>query len=163
MKPVYSENKPRICVLVARFNELITKELLAGVMSELAESGVDADHVDVQWVPGSFELPAVASKAADQNYYAGIIALGCVIRGETAHFDYVAGPCASALMNVSVSAKIPVIFGVLTTDTIEQALNRVGLKHGHKGREAAQACLATIKTMNYFGNEGIALRKKGRG
>ena len=136
----------RFLIVAAKFNELITKSLVQAASEVFENAGLKA-QLDTIWVPGAFELPVVATKAARNGRYSAVICLGAVIRGETPHFDYVAGPCASALMNISVQTGIPVIFGVLTTDTVEQALNRAGLKHGNKGADAAQTALTMVATL----------------
>ena len=127
-------------IIVARFNDMITRCLLAGAEDVFKEAGL-SDSTQVVWVPGCFELPVVAAKAARSGEYAGIVTLGAVIKGETPHFDFVAGECARGIMDVSLETGIPVIFGVLTTNTIEQALNRSGIKFGNKGRDAALAAI----------------------
>jgi 6,7-dimethyl-8-ribityllumazine synthase len=136
----------RYLIVAARFNELITKSLVGGAQEVLTAAGHGADH-ELIWVPGAFEIPVVAAKAARSGKYAAVICLGAVIRGDTPHFDYVAGPCASALMNIGVETSVPVIFGVLTTDTVEQALNRAGIKLGNKGADAAHTALSMVKTL----------------
>jgi len=123
---------------VSRFNEDITTRLLDGARDALRRAGIADDQVDVVWVPGAFELPVAAEAAASSEQYAAIVALGCVIRGETAHFEYVAGEAARGLGNVALAHRIAVGFGVLTTENEEQALARVG-----KGAEAAEAALET--------------------
>ena len=139
----------RYLIVAARFNELITKSLVESAQGVFQEQGL-SDQVDVIWVPGAYEIPVTAAKAARTKRYAGIVCLGAVIKGETAHFEYVAGPCASGLMNISIETGIPTIFGVLTTNTVEQALNRAGLKHGNKGAEAAQTAITMVKTLKQF-------------
>jgi 6,7-dimethyl-8-ribityllumazine synthase len=131
----------RFAVVAARFNALVTESLLAGCRDALARHGVPEDRIDVAWVPGSFEIPLVARKLAASGRYAAVICLGCVIRGETAHFDHVASQAAAGVMQAACSTGIPVIFGILTTDSVEQALNRAGLKAGNKGADAAMAAI----------------------
>jgi 6,7-dimethyl-8-ribityllumazine synthase len=131
----------RFAIVVARFNELITERLAEGARSCLLESGAADDAVDVAWVPGAWELPVAALRLARTGQYAGIVAIGCVIRGETAHFDYIAGEAASGLGAVARDTGVPVGFGVLTTEDEEQALARAGGAAGNKGWEAAQAVL----------------------
>lgn len=131
-------------ILVSRFNDLVTRSLQAGAQSTLEQAGVSQETV---WVPGAFELPVAAATAAASGRYKAVICLGAVIKGDTPHFDHVAGQCASGLMKVSLDAKIPVIFGVLTTNTVEEALNRSGLKLGNKGSESAQAALDMVSTL----------------
>lgn len=137
----------RFLIVNGRFNDLITKALYSGAMETFAEAQVDPASVDTLWVPGCFELATVAARAAKSGKYAAIVCLGAVIRGETPHFDYVAGQAAAGLQRVGIETGVPVIFGVLTTDTIEQALSRSGVKGGNKGADAAHAALAMAKTM----------------
>jgi 6,7-dimethyl-8-ribityllumazine synthase len=131
----------RVAILVSRYNELITTKLLDGALACCAESGVPRDEVDVVWLPGAFELPAAAAAAAECGRYACLVALGAVIRGETPHFEYVAGAAASGLTDVSLQYALPVGFGVLTVDTLQQAIDRAGGSAGNKGHEAAAAAL----------------------
>jgi 6,7-dimethyl-8-ribityllumazine synthase len=131
----------RVAILVSRYNELITAKLLDGALSCCAESGVPRTEVDVVWLPGAFELPAAAAAAAKSGRYACLVALGAVIRGETPHFEYVAGAAASGLTDVSLRYAVPVGFGVLTVDTLQQAIDRAGGSAGNKGHEAAAAAL----------------------
>lgn len=135
----------RFAVVRSRFNEGVTERLLAGALACLREHGVAEKDVDVIDVPGAWELPLAARLAADREDYAGIVALGCVIRGDTPHFDYVAGPAADGLARVALSARIPVAFGVLTTNTAEQALERAGGSQGNKGWDAALSVLEMAK------------------
>lgn len=139
---------PKFLIVVAKFNDMITKCLLAGAEEVFEESGVSKDQIKIVWVPGCFELPVVAAKAARSGKYAAIVTLGAVIKGETPHFEFVAGESARGVMNISTETGIPVIFGVLTTNTVEQALNRSGIKHGNKGRDAAFAALQTLKSLS---------------
>lgn len=127
----------RFGIVVARFNEFITSKLLEGALDGLRRHGVDEANVDVAWVPGSFEIPVVARKLAQTGHYDAVLCLGAVIRGSTAHFDYVAGEAAKGIGAVALQTGVPVIFGVLTTDTIEQAIERAGTKAGNKGFDAA--------------------------
>ena len=131
----------RVAIAASRFNRLVTDLLLAGAVEALRRHGVPDERIDVAWVPGSFELPLVAAKLAGSGRYAGVVALGCVVRGETAHFDYVAGEAAAGLATVARATGVPVGFGVLTTDTMAQALDRAGGKAGNKGAEAALTVL----------------------
>lgn len=137
----------RFAVVAARFNRLVTDALLSGCTDALARLGVKDDRVDVAWVPGSFEIPLVARALAETGQYAAVICLGCVIRGETSHHDHVAGQAASGVMSASLATGVPVIFGVLTTETVEQALNRSGLKAGNKGSEAAMAAVEMVNLL----------------
>jgi 6,7-dimethyl-8-ribityllumazine synthase len=138
----------RFAVVVARFNALVTESLLAGCRDALARHGVPDDRIDVAWVPGSFEIPLLARKMADSGRYAAVICLGCVIRGETAHFDHVAGQAAAGVMQAACATGVPVIFGILTTDSVEQALNRAGLKGGNKGADAAMAAIEMVNVVS---------------
>lgn len=136
-----SRHHGRVAILVSRYNELITTKLLDGALACCAESGVPRKEVDVVWLPGAFELPAGAAAAAESGRYACLVALGAVIRGETPHFEYVAGATASGLTDVSLRYALPVGFGVLTVDTLQQAIDRAGGSAGNKGHEAAAAAL----------------------
>lgn len=131
----------RIGVVVARFNELVTKQLLEGARDALRRGGVADDDVHVAWVPGSFEIPLVARTMAASGRVDAVVCLGAVIRGATAHFDYVAGQTAGGVARAGLDTGVPVIFGVLTTDSIEQALERVGAKGTNRGADAAFAAL----------------------
>ncbi|HYT27321.1 MAG TPA: 6,7-dimethyl-8-ribityllumazine synthase [Actinomycetota bacterium] len=131
----------RVAIAASRFNRLVTDLLVAGAAEALRRHGVAEADVDVAWAPGSFELPLVAARLAATGRYAGVVALGAVVRGETAHFDHVAGQAASGLAAVARSSGVPVAFGVLTTDTMAQALDRAGGKAGNKGAEAALGVL----------------------
>jgi len=131
----------RFALVVARFNDLITEQLLEGALDCLVRHGVDRDELEIVRVPGAWELPAACARLVERDDLDGIVALGCVIRGATPHFDYVAGEAAAGLGALNRSGRVPVGFGVLTTDTLEQALERAGTKAGNKGREAAEATL----------------------
>ena len=131
----------RVCVVVARWNSFITDKLLSGAVSALREHGLGEDSITVARVPGAFEVPSAARWAADSGRFDAVVGLGAVIRGETAHFEYVAGGAAEGISRVTLGTGVPVIFGVLTVDTVEQALSRVGGKDGHKGEEAALAAI----------------------
>ena len=134
----------RVGIVVSRFNDLITERLLAGARSCLLEHGTADGDIDIAWVPGAWELPLAALQLIERRGCAGVVALGCVIRGDTPHFDFVAGAAATGLTNVSLSTRAPVAFGVLTTDTMEQALARAGGKAGNKGWESALAILEQL-------------------
>ena len=135
----------RVGIVVATFNEFITSKLLDGAQAALARHGVRDDDVTVASVPGSFELPLVAKKLAESGQHDAVICLGAVIRGETDHYEHVAGEAAKGIANVGLSSGVPVIFGVLTTDTLEQAINRAGGKQGNNGYGAG---LASIEMAN---------------
>ena len=134
----------RVAVVAARFNAHIVDELLAGAEARLKELGLDGARVDVHRVPGAFELPVAAKMLIDTQRYAAVICLGCVIRGDTAHFDYVAGEAARGIQNVATQTGEPLIFGVLTTENEQQARERTGGTHGHAGRNAADAAVEMI-------------------
>ena len=131
----------RVGLIVSRYNELVTTRLLNGALAALRDARVPAVHTDTCWVDGAFELPAVAAALAQNGRHACLVALGAVIRGDTPHFEYVAGEAARGLMAVSTRHAIPIAFGVLTVDSLEQALERAGGAAGDKGREAAEAAL----------------------
>lgn len=131
----------KVAIVSTRWNEFIVERLLAGAKDALLRHGVDARSVDVAVAPGAFEVPFVARKLAETGRYDAIVALGCVIRGATAHFDYVAGEAAKGVAAVAHDTGVPVAFGVLTVDTIEQAIERAGTKAGNKGAEAALAAI----------------------
>jgi 6,7-dimethyl-8-ribityllumazine synthase len=131
----------RVCVVVSRWNEFVTRRLLEGAERVLRERGLADGDVTVAWVPGAFELPTAAKWAAASGRYDAVVCLGAVIRGETAHFEYVAGGAAEGIRQAAQETGVPVIFGVLTVDTVEQALSRAGGKDGHKGEEAALAAI----------------------
>jgi 6,7-dimethyl-8-ribityllumazine synthase len=135
----------RFAIVAARFNGFIVEHLVQGALDGLRRHGVDVDdRVDVIHVPGAWEIPLACQKAAASGRYAAVIACGCVIRGATAHFDYVAGGVASGTADVALQTGVPVLFGVLTTDTIEQAIERSGTKAGNKGFEAALGALEMV-------------------
>jgi 6,7-dimethyl-8-ribityllumazine synthase len=137
-----------VAVIVSRFNEEVTTRLLDGARDALRRHDLPDSHVDVVWVPGAFELPVAAEAAAASERYDVIVALGCVIRGETPHFEYVAGEAARGLGNVALAHRIALGFGVLTTETLEQALARAGGPAGNKGYEAAEAALQTAAALD---------------
>ena len=137
----------RVAVLVSRYNEIVTQRLLEGARACLRDKGVPDARVDVLWLPGAFELPVAAEAVAASGRYAAVVALGCVIRGETPHFEYVAGEAARGLGNVALAHRLPVGFGVLTTETLAQAQARAGGAAGDKGYEAAEAALATADVL----------------
>jgi len=146
-------------IVVSRFNDTIGKELLRGAQDALTRHGVAAKDIDIAWVPGAFEIPLVAKRMAerrgeapDRPYYNAIICLGVVIRGATAHFDYVAGQVASGIASAALSTGLPILFGVLTTENIEQALERAGTKGGNKGAEAATAAIEMANLLQALAN-----------
>lgn len=145
-------NQP-IAIVMSRFNSLIVDNLLKGALDSFKRHGVVAADIAVIRVPGAMELPIAIQNIAAQKKYAGILALGCVIRGETPHFDYVAGECIKGIHQVALNYNIPVIVGVLTTDTVEQAMDRAGAKSGNKGADGACALLEMIDLLKKLPNE----------
>ena len=141
----------RFCLIVARWNSFIVDHLEAGALDTLKRHGVEEQNISILRVPGAFEIPLVLQKVAAKGGYDAMIALGAVIRGGTPHFDYVAGECVKGIAQVSLAHGVPVGFGVLTTDTIEQAIERAGTKAGNKGAEAA---LSALEMANLFGQIG---------
>lgn len=134
-------------IVVSRFNEFISNKLLGGALDALTRHGVSDGEIAVAWVPGAFEIPVAVKRMADSGKYDAVIALGAVIRGSTPHFDYVANEVSKGVAHVSLSSNVPVLFGVLTTDTIEQAIERAGTKAGNKGFDAAVAAIEMVNLM----------------
>jgi 6,7-dimethyl-8-ribityllumazine synthase len=134
----------RIAVVCGRFNDLITNRLLDGALAGLAIHGVKEDDVAVAWVPGAFEIPLAAKTFALTGRYDAVVALGCVIRGDTAHFEYVAGPCAEGISQAQLETGVPIVFGVLTTENLDQALERSDLEGDNKGEESARTALEMV-------------------
>ncbi|KGX88306.1 6,7-dimethyl-8-ribityllumazine synthase [Pontibacillus marinus] len=131
----------KVGIVVGRFNDFITSKLHGGAMDAFKRHGVSEDDIDVAWVPGAFEIPMIAKRMADTGKYDAVVTLGTVIRGSTPHFDYVCSEAAKGVSQASMQTGVPVIFGVITTETIEQAIERAGTKAGNKGWEAATAAL----------------------
>lgn len=131
----------KIGIVVSRFNELLSSRLLGGAKDALTRHGVAEEDVDVAWVPGAFEIPLVAKKMAGTGDYSAVIALGVIIRGATPHFEYVASEVSKGVAKVSLDSGVPVVFGVVTADSIEQAVERAGTKQGNKGWDAASAAI----------------------
>jgi 6,7-dimethyl-8-ribityllumazine synthase len=153
-------------VVASRFNDFVVRPLLDGALDAIRRHGGDPGSVDVVWVPGSYEIPLAAKQLALSGRYDAIICLGAVIRGATAHFDYVAGGAASGISSVALETNVPVIFGVITTETIEQAIERAGTKLGNKGFEAAAAAIEMASLMPRIRErslEGGAASELGRG
>ncbi len=138
----------RFAVVAARFNAAVTEPLVEGALACFRASGAAEDDVDVAWVPGAFELPLVARRLAGSGVYEGVVCIGAVIRGETAHFEHVAGQAARGIADVAHDTGVPVIFGVLTTETLDQAIDRAGGRHGNKGWEAARAVIETASLLD---------------
>ena len=131
----------KFCIIISRFNEFIGSKLLSGAIDELKRHGVSEDHIATVWVPGAFEIPLIAKKVAKTEKYNAIITLGAVIKGSTGHYDYVCAEVSKGVASVSLETGVPVIFGVLTTDNIEQAIERAGTKAGNKGSDAAKTAI----------------------
>ena len=140
----------RFCIIIARFNEFIGSKLLSGAIDELKRHGANEDNIDIVWVPGAFEIPLIAKKAAKTGEYNAIITLGAVIKGSTSHYDYVCAEVSKGTASVSLETGIPVIFGVLTCDNIEQAIERAGTKAGNKGSDAAKAAIEMANIVKQF-------------
>ena len=134
-------------IIVGRFNEFIGGKLLGGAIDALKRHGVEEDEIEIAWVPGAFEIPLVAKKMVKSKKYDAVICLGAVIRGSTPHFDYVSSEVTKGVASVSLETEVPVIFGVLTTDTIEQAIERAGTKAGNKGFEAGVTAIEMINLL----------------
>ena len=140
-------NNEKFCIVVSRFNEFISSKLLSGAIDELKRHGVSENNIDVIWCPGAFEIPLVAKKCAKTSKYSAIIALGAVIKGSTSHYDYVCAEVSKGVASVGLETEIPVIFGVLTTDNIEQAIERAGTKAGNKGSDAAKSAIEMVSLL----------------
>ena len=141
-------NNEKFCIVVSRFNEFICSKLLSGAIDELKRHGVNEDNIDIVWCPGAFEIPLVAKKCAKTSKYSAIIALGAVIKGSTSHYDYVCAEVSKGVASVGLETEIPVIFGVLTTDNIEQEIERAGTKAGNKGSDAAKSAIEMVSLLN---------------
>ncbi|MDQ0214394.1 6,7-dimethyl-8-ribityllumazine synthase [Oikeobacillus pervagus] len=154
MKTIYEGNLVgtglKIGIVVARFNDFITGKLLSGAEDALIRHGVQEDDIEIAWVPGAFEIPLIAKKMAESKKYDAVITLGTVIRGSTAHFEYVSNEATKGVAQASLQSGIPVIFGVLTTETIEQAIERAGTKAGNKGWEAAVTAIEMANLSKSF-------------
>ncbi|MDH4616106.1 6,7-dimethyl-8-ribityllumazine synthase [Brevibacillus sp. AY1] len=140
----------RIGIVAGRFNELIVQKLVGGALDALKRHGIEEKQIDVAWVPGAFEISLIAKKMAESGRYDAVVTLGAVIRGATPHFDYVCSECAKGVAAASMQTGIPVIFGVLTTDSIEQAIERAGTKAGNKGWDAAVSAIEMANLSKQF-------------
>lgn len=140
----------KVGIVVGRFNEFITGKLLSGAQDAFKRHGIADEDVDIAWVPGAFEIPLIAKKMADSKKYDAVITLGTVIRGSTPHFDYVCSEAAKGVAQAGMQSGVPVIFGVLTTDTIEQSIERAGTKAGNKGWEAAVSAIEMANLTKQF-------------
>lgn len=134
-------------IIVSRFNELITKKLLEGAVDKLVRHGMKKEDVDVVWVPGAFEIPLIAQKLAKTKKYDALICLGAIIRGDTPHFDYIAAESAKGIAHVAMEHNLPIEFGIITAETVEQAMERAGIKRGNKGAQAAEAAIEMANLM----------------
>lgn len=141
----------KFCIVVSRFNEFITNKLLSGAIDELKRHGVNDANIDVVWCPGAFEIPLVAKKCAKTGKYSSVITLGAVIKGSTSHYDYVCAEVSKGVASVGLETGVPVIFGVLTTDNIEQAIERAGTKAGNKGSDAAKSAIEMVSLIKKIG------------
>ncbi|WP_297209319.1 6,7-dimethyl-8-ribityllumazine synthase [uncultured Flavonifractor sp.] len=141
----------KVGIVVARFNEFITSKLLSGAMDGLLRHGVKEEDIQVAWVPGAFEIPLIASKMAKSGRYDAVICLGAVIRGSTSHYDYVCSEVSKGVASVALNSGIPVMFGVLTTENIEQAIERAGSKAGNKGSECAEGAIEMVNLIREMG------------
>lgn len=146
-----SENGIKVGIVAARFNEFITSKLVGGALDGLKRENVKDEDIDVAWVPGAFEISLIASKMAKSRKYDAIICVGAVIRGSTSHYDYVCSEVSKGIAQVSLANDLPVMFGVLTTDTIEQAIERAGTKAGNKGFECAQGAIEMVNLIREIG------------
>ena len=138
---LYANENDKFCIVISRFNDFIGAKLLEGAIDTFKRLNVKEENIDVIWVPGAFEIPLSAKFAAETKKYAAIVTLGAIIRGSTSHYDYVCAELSKGIASVSMSSGVPVLFGVLTTDTIEQAVERAGTKAGNKGAQCAQSAI----------------------
>lgn len=145
-----SNNEGKVALIVSRFNEFITSKLLSGAIDGLVRHGFSEDMVDIVWVPGAFEIPLVAKKIIKKDDYVGAIALGAVIRGNTSHYDYVCNEVTKGVASVSLEIEKPLIFGVVTTENIEQAIERAGTKAGNKGFDSALTLIEMLNLLEQF-------------
>ena len=141
----------KFCIVVSRFNEFIGGKLLSGAVDELKRHGVEDSNIDVVWCPGAFEIPLIAKKCAKTGKYSAIITLGAVIKGSTSHYDYVCAEVSKGVATVSLETNIPVIFGILTTENLEQAIERAGTKSGNKGADAAKSAIEMANLVKAIG------------
>ena len=146
-KMVAGKGSMKVGIVASRFNEFIVSKLIGGARDGLLRHDVSEDDIDLAWVPGAFEIPVVAKKMAESKKYDAVICLGAVIRGSTSHYDYVCAEVSKGVAQVSMAAGIPVMFGILTTDTIEQAIERAGTKAGNKGYECALGAIEMVNLL----------------
>lgn len=147
----FAAGEMKIGIVVARFNEFITSKLLSGALDALKRHQINEDSIHVAWVPGAFEIPLIASKLASSGNYDAVICLGAVIRGNTSHYDYVCNEVSKGIAQVSMQSQIPVMFGVVTTENIEQAIERAGTKAGNKGYDAAMGAIEMVNLLHAIG------------
>ena len=140
----------KFCIVISRFNEFIGSKLLSGAIDELKRHGVNEENIDVVWTPGAFEIPLVAKRCAKSGKYNAIITLGAIIKGSTSHYDYVCAELSKGIAQVGLETEVPVLFGVLTTENIEQAIERAGTKAGNKGSDAAKAAIEMANLLKEF-------------
>jgi 6,7-dimethyl-8-ribityllumazine synthase len=150
----------RFAIVVARWNDFLTAKLTEGALDALERLGADADSVEIFKVPGAFEIPLTALKVAGSNQFDAVICIGVVIRGETPHFDYVAGEAAKGVTNAALQTGVPVLFGIVTTDTLDQAINRAGVKAGNKGFEAAMSAVELVNLYQTMDGGEASRREK---
>ena len=141
----------KFCIVVSRFNEFISGKLLSGAIDELKRHGVEDSNIDLVWCPGAFEIPLIAKKCAKTGKYSAIITLGAVIKGSTSHYDYVCAEVSKGVASVGLETGVPIIFGVLTTDNLEQAIERAGTKSGNKGADAAKSAIEMANLIKIIG------------
>lgn len=156
--PLVASNK-KVAIVVSRFNDFVTVKLLEGAKDGLVRHGMSEEDITIAWVPGAFELPIIAQKLAETKIFNAIVCLGAVIRGSTPHFDYVAAEAAKGIANVGLKCGIPVIFGVITTNTVEQAVERAGIRVGNKGWEAACAAIEMMNVVEEINNFSLTSAK----
>ncbi len=138
---LYAQENDKFCIVISRFNDFIGSKLLEGALDTFKRLGVKDENIDIIWVPGAFEIPLSAKCAADTKKYSAIVTLGAIIKGATSHYDYVCAELSKGIASVSLNSGVPVLFGVLTTDNIEQAIERAGTKAGNKGAQCAQSAI----------------------
>jgi len=153
----------RVGIVAARFNEFITSKLLSGALDGLKRHGVSEDSIDVAWVPGAFEIPLIASKMAKSEKYDAVICLGAVIRGSTSHYDYVCNEVSKGIAQTALASGIPVMFGVLTTENIEQAVERAGTKAGNKGFDCAEGAIEMVNLIRAIEKVGSCANRREEG
>jgi len=154
LEGIYDGEGFKIAIVASRFNEFITSKLISGAEDCLLRHGVAKDHITLAWVPGAFEIPMIAKKLALSGKYDAVICVGAVIRGATSHYDYVCAEVSKGIAQVGLETGVPVLFGVLTTDNIEQAIERAGTKAGNKGTDCAMSALEMINLLNTIDIEG---------